>query len=208
MKSTSENPIGHTYIIAYPSAGVVKIGQAVYYAERVEQVRNMSPVDTEVVCALVGLHHERDLHLKFAHLRTRGEFFQDTPELRDYFRSRLDALTHDQAIASCRYTRNHPKNRKVNQGTETSVERGADSAVLTQSNKRIVLTAVDPKPKGATVMQLSGGPFVAGNDPDTEYVCDRCGAIVLRIPSGIHFAGDKGPVVFVCYGCGTANLAP
>jgi hypothetical protein len=49
-------PIGHTYVIAYPSVGVVKIGQSVYYAERVEQVIGHSPVPAEVVCAFVGLH--------------------------------------------------------------------------------------------------------------------------------------------------------
>lgn len=113
VKSSADAPVGHTYIIAYPEAGVVKIGQAVYYAERVEQVRNMSPVETEVVCAFVGLHHERDLHKRFAHLRRRGEFFEYTDELRDYLASRLDAMAHEEAIATCRYTRNHPKAQKT-----------------------------------------------------------------------------------------------
>lgn len=104
VKSTAENPIGHTYIVSYPAAGVVKIGQAVYYAERVEQVRNMSPVETEVVCAFVGLHHERELHKMFAHLRKRGEFFEYADELRDYLASRSDKITHSEAVATCRYT--------------------------------------------------------------------------------------------------------
>ena len=99
-------PDGHTYILAYPSVGVIKIGQAVYYAERLEQVRNMSPVETEVVCALVGLHHERELHRRFAPLRQRGEFFTDTPELREYVLSHPDKLSHEEAVASCRYTKN------------------------------------------------------------------------------------------------------
>jgi len=97
-------PDGHTYVIAYPSVGVVKIGQAVYYAERVEQVRNMSPVETEVVCALVGLNHERALHKHFAHLRKHGEFFSDTSELRDYLKSHPDSISHEQAKATSRYT--------------------------------------------------------------------------------------------------------
>jgi hypothetical protein len=94
-------PTGHTYVIAYPSAGVVKIGQAVYYAERVEQVRNMSPVTTETLFVFVGLQHERELHNRFAHLRTRGEFFQDTDELRSYLLSRNDAI----ALMRGRYLR-------------------------------------------------------------------------------------------------------
>jgi len=94
---------GHTYVIAYPSAGVVKIGQAVYYAERVEQVRNMSPIESEVICALTGLHHERDLHKRFAHLRRRGEFFTDSLELREHLASHPERLSHEQALATCRY---------------------------------------------------------------------------------------------------------
>ena len=109
MKSSPDAPIGHTYVIAYPSVGVVKIGQAVYYAERVEQVRNMSQVETEVVCAFVGLHHERELHKLFAHLRKRGEFFEDTAELRDYLASRVDSITHEQATQTCRYTQSRLK---------------------------------------------------------------------------------------------------
>jgi hypothetical protein len=60
VRSSPDAPVGHTYVIAYPSVGVVKIGQSVYYAERVEQVVRHSPVPTEVVCAFIGLHHERD----------------------------------------------------------------------------------------------------------------------------------------------------
>ena len=101
---TRDSLFGHTYVIAYPSVGVVKIGQAVDYAERVAQVRNMSPVETEIVCAFVGLHHELDLHKRFARFRKRGEFFEDNPELREYLRSRADAITHEEAVATCRYT--------------------------------------------------------------------------------------------------------
>lgn len=109
MKSTSEAPIGHTYVIAYPSVGVVKIGQSVYYAERVEQVIQHSPVEAEVVCAFIGLHVEAELHKRFAHLRKHREFFEDTPELREVLASRTDALTHEQAIKTSRYTRNRKK---------------------------------------------------------------------------------------------------
>jgi hypothetical protein len=106
---------GHTYVIAYPSVGVVKIGQAVYYAERIEQIRNMSPVETEVVCAFVGLRHERELHKRFSHLRKRGEFFEDTGELREYLSSRPDVLTHEQAVATCRYTKSRASSRRRRQ---------------------------------------------------------------------------------------------
>ena len=105
-KSTPQAPVGHTYVIAYPSVGVVKIGQSVYYVERVEQVIQHSPVEAEVVCAFLGLHVEGDLHKRFAHLRKHREFFEDTPELRTYLASREDALTHEQAIATSRYTKN------------------------------------------------------------------------------------------------------
>jgi hypothetical protein len=102
MPMQQEPTDGYTYVIAYPSLGLVKIGRAVYYAERLKQVRNMSPVDTEVVCAFVGLHHEKYLHKRFAHLRTKGEFFTYTHELQEYLRSRRDAVTHEQALENCR----------------------------------------------------------------------------------------------------------
>lgn len=113
MKSTPGNPIGHTYVIAYPSVGIVKIGQSVYYAERVEQVVRHSPVPTEVVCAFVGLHHERELHKRFRHIRKHGEFFEDCAELRKYLSAREDALTHEEALKGSRFT----KHRKPRQTT-------------------------------------------------------------------------------------------
>ena len=48
MNSSSDVPDGHTYVIAYPSVRVVKIGQSVYYAERVEQAVRHSPVPAEL----------------------------------------------------------------------------------------------------------------------------------------------------------------
>lgn len=114
MDDRAGAPTGHTYVIAYPSVGVVKIGQSVYYAERVEQVVRHSPVPTEVICAFIGLHHERELHKRFSHIRKHGEFFEDCPELREYFSSREDALTHEEAIKTSRFTRNRkpPKTQR------------------------------------------------------------------------------------------------
>lgn len=112
VKSSSNTADGHTYVIAYPSVGVVKIGQSVYYAERVEQVVRHSPVPAGVVCAFVGLHHERELHKKFAHIRKHGELFEDCPELREHLSSRVDALTHEEAPKTSRFTRNRRKPRK------------------------------------------------------------------------------------------------
>lgn len=113
MNTTPEAPVGHTYVIAYPSVGVVKIGQSVYYAERVEQVIRHSPVPAAVVCAFVGLHHERELHKRFAHIRKHGEFFEDCRELREYLSSREDALSHEEALKTSRFTRNrNPRTRR------------------------------------------------------------------------------------------------
>lgn len=109
MNARSQNPDGHTYVIAYPRVGVVKIGQAVYYAERVRQVIRHSPVAAEVLCAFVGLHHERELHKKFAHIRRHGEFFEDCSELREYLASRADALAHEEALRTSRFTRSYRK---------------------------------------------------------------------------------------------------
>ena len=74
--------------------------------------------------------------------------------------------------------------------------------------KQITLQVVDPKPPNASVLQISGGPFVAEAGADTNYVCGSCGRVIASVPGRVRFAGESGPLVFVCWNCGSDNLAP
>jgi hypothetical protein len=76
------------------------------------------------------------------------------------------------------------------------------------ARRRVTLTVIDTIPPNASVLRLSGGPFVAEAGHDTNYVCGACGRIIASVPGDVRFAGEKGPAVFVCYGCGANNLAP
>jgi hypothetical protein len=73
---------------------------------------------------------------------------------------------------------------------------------------RVTLTVVANRPANASVLEISGGPFIAEAGADTDYVCGSCGRITASVPGAIRFASDRGPVVFVCYGCRANNLAP
>jgi hypothetical protein len=88
-----------TYVVGYPGTGLVKIGQAKYYADRFEQLRNSSPIEPVPICAFVGGHVERELHDRFSDLRMRREFFQDVPELRLHLSAIAGRLSHEEALA-------------------------------------------------------------------------------------------------------------
>ena len=109
ISGTSRALDGHTYVLEYGAAKVLKIGKAVYYAERLAQLRNMSPIEPNVVCVLEGLAHERIMHKRFAHLRVRGEFFQDVAEIREYVASHPRAVSHEHAVSTCNYTQSRKR---------------------------------------------------------------------------------------------------
>lgn len=87
-----------TYVVSYPGLGLVEIGQAQYYANRLGNLRTGSPVEPVPVCAFVGAHHERELHQLCAHLRHRLEYFKDAPELREHLERRPGRITHEEAM--------------------------------------------------------------------------------------------------------------
>ena len=88
-----------TYVVAYEGTGLVKIGQARYYGDRMMQLRNGSPIHPTPVCAFLGAHHERELHTLFAHLRKRLEYSEDSAELRAHLAIREGRITHEEALA-------------------------------------------------------------------------------------------------------------
>jgi hypothetical protein len=77
-------------------AGLIKIGVTTNPTSRIRSIRNSSPVALE----LLGLHEatllfEMLMHQKFEHLRRHGEWFEDTPELRETIDAILNGLPYD-----------------------------------------------------------------------------------------------------------------
>jgi T5orf172 domain len=71
------------YFIA--GAGLIKIGVSTNVRARFRAIRNSSPVEV-VLLGMVpgGTLEESFLHCSFPHLRRHGEWFEDTPELRQH----------------------------------------------------------------------------------------------------------------------------
>ena len=77
--------VGHVYFIEAPSAGVVKIGYASAPSERIKSIQGMSPIPLRMVATMPGaIADERNLHKKFSHLRSHGEWFHFTSEIADF----------------------------------------------------------------------------------------------------------------------------
>ena len=71
------------YFIA--GAGLIKIGVSTNVTSRLCSIRNASPVPVERLGTLPGgTLGEAFLHASFTHLRRHGEWFEDTPELRQH----------------------------------------------------------------------------------------------------------------------------
>lgn len=81
------------YFLAAPTAGMVKIGYSYSMWERVEVIQAMSPVRLNLIGAMPGDRTtEAALHLRFAHLRSHGEWFRLDDDL-DGFIS-LQSMIH------------------------------------------------------------------------------------------------------------------
>lgn len=74
------------YFIACPAAGAVKIGTTAKRPyERLNHAQVNCPLELELMAAIEGGYGmEAKLHLRFAKLRTRGEWFRLSDELRDF----------------------------------------------------------------------------------------------------------------------------
>lgn len=76
---------GQVYFIEAPSVGVVKIGYSSNAGSRFNAICGMSPVPLRLVAAFPGgAQYERDLHEKFSHLRSHGEWFFFTDEIKRF----------------------------------------------------------------------------------------------------------------------------
>lgn len=113
MARLSKKPPIITYVLSYPGLGLLKIGQAQYYADRLTHLKTGSPVEPVPICAFVGAHHERELHQRFVHLRDRREYFADCEEIRKHLEERGDRITHEEALLMSPFISRRKKNSIV-----------------------------------------------------------------------------------------------
>lgn len=75
---------GYVYFLDAPDVNRIKIGTGICPEDRLQAVRLMCPVPTELLGLIVGgRRKEAELHSQFSHLRRHGEWFEGTVELRE-----------------------------------------------------------------------------------------------------------------------------
>lgn len=88
-------PDGYVYFIAAPEAEIVKIGFSTNPQGRIKYLATTSAYKLVLLCAIPGsTEYEKSLHNRFFHLRLNGEWFMDTPELRQFIDDLRDG-SHD-----------------------------------------------------------------------------------------------------------------
>jgi hypothetical protein len=76
------------YFIKSGDDGLIKIGWTNDVDSRLATLQTGSPEVLSLLALVIGAQaDERRLHQKFAHLRVRGEWFQDCAEIREYIRA-------------------------------------------------------------------------------------------------------------------------
>jgi hypothetical protein len=66
----------------------IKIGASEDVADRCRVIQGLSPVPLSLLCHVPGGEQlERSLHERFSHLRSHGEWFYATPELREFIKA-------------------------------------------------------------------------------------------------------------------------
>lgn len=72
----------YVYFIQAEAAGLVKVGYSDRPEERVKAIQGMSPIPLRLLGWMPGTRQdERDLHMRFAHLHSHGEWFRVDDEL-------------------------------------------------------------------------------------------------------------------------------
>ncbi len=75
------------YFMRAEGTGRIKIGEAICARARLEAVKLMCPVPIEILGVIhvdAGSNFERELHARFAHLRSHGEWFCEAADLLIY----------------------------------------------------------------------------------------------------------------------------
>lgn len=79
------------YVYFMQGAGLVKIGVANDVGKRMRDLQCGSPILLSLIGFMVGdERHEKDLHVKFAHLRQHGEWFLLNDEITSFIESNCD----------------------------------------------------------------------------------------------------------------------
>lgn len=87
------------YFVEAPILALIKIGVTTQLNTRLQQLASMSPVPLVFLGASVGeLEYERKIHKHFDHVRSHGEWFHDTPEIRDAIKCVLAHYPHATVI--------------------------------------------------------------------------------------------------------------
>jgi hypothetical protein len=79
---------GWIYLMLAKGAKAIKIGFSTKYpSSRKRTLQTGNPHELKLLMLVQGtLRDEQRYHEQFAHLRIRGEWFKDCPEIRDFFR--------------------------------------------------------------------------------------------------------------------------
>lgn len=77
--------MSQVYFLYAPSVNLMKIGRSVEPERRFAELRLLSPVPLEVFGVIDGgAEKEFELHQRFSHLHSHGEWFHATAELKDF----------------------------------------------------------------------------------------------------------------------------
>lgn len=75
----------YTYFIESAATGLIKIGRSVDPEKRLKELQTAAPDKLSILKTFPeNLFSEASMHEKFAHLRRHGEWFEDSPEIRDF----------------------------------------------------------------------------------------------------------------------------
>lgn len=94
---------GFVYFLYAPAVQRIKIGTGVCPEERLQAIRLMCPVPTELLGMIPGgRKREAELHQEFDHLRRHGEWFEASAELQKEIQVLCLTATWDAASATAR----------------------------------------------------------------------------------------------------------
>jgi hypothetical protein len=87
----------HTYMILAEKTKLVKIGHARDVAKRLEGLRAVNADSLRLLCVVPET--EKELHKRFAHLRTHGEWFKYHNDIRWFVEHRSSRENHQELPA-------------------------------------------------------------------------------------------------------------
>ena len=87
VRSRRCNNPGWVYLIAAHGTGKIKIGYSAKTPDgRLRTLQTANPHELRLLMLIRGSRRDEPrYHQMFDHIRVRGEWFKDTPELREYF---------------------------------------------------------------------------------------------------------------------------